>query len=129
MVWRQHAIGTGRIITISDENGNLILISRGVTKENTILNRKTANGKIVQGEFGIRGDSGSLLIDKDGNVCGLYYGKATSWVGPDGEEERLPSASLAMTIPEVIKGLNHRMTVYNELGFPLNPPITMSLPT
>ena len=114
----------------SDEKGNLVLISRGVTKENIILNRRTANGgKVIQGDFGLRGDSGSLLVDKDGKICGLCYGKATSLVGPNGEEEWQPSAGLAMTIPEVVKGLNHRMAVYNELGLPANPPVTLSLPT
>lgn len=111
------------------ENGNLVRISKGVTKENIILSRRMVNGRVLQADFGIRGDSGSLLVDKDGNICGLYYGKATSWVGPDGEEEWQPSAGLVMTVPEVVKGLNRRMAVYNELGLPANSPVTLSLPT
>ena len=36
-----------------DDSGNLVLISRGVTKEKILLNRKIANGRMIQGEFGI----------------------------------------------------------------------------
>lgn len=68
-----------------------------------------------------------ILINKDGKICGLYYGKATCWVGLDGEEER--GCQVAMTVPEVVKGLNHRMAIYNEFGLRANSPLTLSLPT
>ena len=63
----------------------------------------------------------SLLMDKDEKIYGLYYGRATSWIGPYRDGQRLTIAGLAMTIPELVKGPNHRMTA--------NAPVTMSLPT
>lgn len=64
-----------------DEHGNKVDMQSRVTMEYLILNRKTEGEGLTQVEFGLHGDSGSLLVDRFGQVYGLYYGNATSWVG------------------------------------------------
>lgn len=88
-----------------DEHGNLIYITKGTTKERIVLNRRVSGTKTIQGEFDMPGDSGSLIINKDGEICGLYYGNATSLMGPDGKETSSPTAGLIMPMAELLKGI------------------------
>jgi len=88
-----------------DFNGEPIKMSKWTTEEHLILNRRT-RGEFTQMEFGLPGDSGSLLINRFGKICGLYYGTATSWLGPNGMEVVNSNAGLAMTMADVIEGIN-----------------------
>lgn len=47
----------------------------GVTREYLVMNHRTeGRRRAEQEEFGKNSDSGSLVINAEGNVCGLYYG-------------------------------------------------------
>lgn len=92
-----------------DEHGNKVDMKSRVTMEYVILNRKTQGQNLTQVEFGLHGDSGSFVINRFGEVCGLYYGNATSWVGPGGEEVANSSAGLAMTTSDLIKGIEKQI--------------------
>ena len=92
-----------------DERGNKVDMQSRVTMEYLILNRKTEGEGLTQVEFALHGDSGSLLIDRFGQVSGLYYGNAASWVGPGGEEVSHSSAGLAMTTSDLVKGIEKQI--------------------
>lgn len=92
-----------------DGTGQRVDMKTRVTMEYLILNHKTQGDNLTQVEFGLHGDSGSLVINRFGEVCGLYYGNATSWVGPGGEEVPNSSAGLAMTIPDLAKGVEKQI--------------------
>ncbi|KAE8151700.1 hypothetical protein BDV25DRAFT_138623 [Aspergillus avenaceus] len=91
-----------------DENGNQVDLGDWTTKEHLILDRTTQGEKDIQCEFGWPGDSGSLVIDQHGKVCGLYYGNATSWISPESVTIKHASAGLAMDMTEVRKGIRLR---------------------
>lgn len=64
------------------------------------------------------GVSGSLLINRFGEVCGLYYGNATSWVGPEGEEILNSTAGFAMSMTGLVHGIETRVWGEVSLGLP-----------
>lgn len=92
-----------------DETGQMVDMKSRVTMEYLLLNRKTQGNDLTQVEFGLHGDPGSFVINRFGEVCGLYYGNATSWVGPGGEEVPHSSAGLAMTIPDLVQGVEKQI--------------------
>lgn len=74
-----------------------------VTEEHIIFNTPLAGG----GKFGLPGDSGSWLIDRSAQVCGLYYGNTSKWVAQELDNEQ--NAGIAMSFPEVVKGIKMKL--------------------
>ena len=56
-----------------DGNGETVNIRQKITFEHIILNRKTEGSEFCQVKFGLPGDSGSILIDRYDQACGLCY--------------------------------------------------------
>ncbi|KAL2002739.1 hypothetical protein VTN02DRAFT_6069 [Thermoascus thermophilus] len=65
-----------------DVNGNEITISKGYTEEYVIVSKRQGLAAHMQSSFCKPGDSGSFVIDRKGNICGLLYGQVTGWCGP-----------------------------------------------
>lgn len=82
-------------------NGRPVDMQKCITYEHLTLNRKTESQGLAQVEFGLPGDTGSLLVNRFGEFCGLYYGNATLWIGLGGEDARNSTAGLAMSIEKV----------------------------
>lgn len=77
-----------------------------------------------QEEFGEDGDSGSLIINAEGKVCGLYYGNATSWMGPGAGEVLHGSAGLVISMTDLLDGIETRLG--GEVSLDL-PPLWLGL--
>ncbi|OJJ79259.1 uncharacterized protein ASPGLDRAFT_137340 [Aspergillus glaucus CBS 516.65] len=77
-----------------DMSGNQLIVEPKVTEEFVILSEV---GDHVQTDFCKPGDSGSVLINRWGRVCGLLYGSTYTYAGIDLNVY----AGLAMTMPDV----------------------------
>jgi hypothetical protein len=94
-----------------NEKGNALPITRGVTTEYVIIGH-------AQAEFGLPGNSGSMLLNDRGEVCGLLYGEVTGYCGPPGMERCYSNAGLASSIKLVIDAIKDRTTSVDEAGNP-----------
>ena len=112
-----------------DRKGDLVRIGKGTTEEYLLLNkRRGAANETVQCEFGLPGDSGSWLINKQGKVCGLYYANSTNWVGPDGVEVWHCNGGLVMSMPDVCRGVEWKTAEVDAGGYPTRPSAILGLP-
>ena len=92
----------------------------GTTDEYISLTRRRgAMEEMVQRDFGLPGDSGSFLINRQGRVCGLYYANSTNWVGPDGVEVWHCNGGLAMSIPEACREIEWKTAKWTAKGIQL----------
>ena len=55
-------------------NGDPVQMSPEVTEEFIILSQRSDQTTIEQDSFCESGDSGSLIVDREGDICGLLYG-------------------------------------------------------
>lgn len=76
MFWHV-ATGPRKIPFIMIEHGSKVDMKSRVTMEYVILNQKTQGEDLTQVKFGLHSNSRSLVIDRFGNVSGLYYGNAS----------------------------------------------------
>ena len=100
-------------LTFYDDNGLPITPNIQVTppfvrtRELVVLAQTTATqGKEAQTGFCLPGDSGSLVIDSDGEACGLLYGNFTGYIGDqtDGfEAGRLSCFMGLVTSMDIVK--------------------------
>lgn len=93
-------------------DGGLIVDAKSkITLEYVILNRETVGEaeSIVQEGFGQRGDLGSLLFDRHGQTCGLYYGNAMLWVGPGAVGGLKMNAGLVTSMTDLKRGIEKRL--------------------
>lgn len=109
--WSNADDGDGSV-TRYNMNGHSVTDTRSkTTLEYTILNRRISGqfNDFTQNSFGLRDDSGSLLINRYGQVCALYYGNAMSWVGLRALGNMKTNAGLAMSMTDLIKGIETRL--------------------
>ena len=94
-----------------NEKGNAVSITRRVTTEYVIVGH-------AQAEFALPGDSGSMLLNDRGEVCGLLYGEVSGYCGPPGMERCYSNAGLASSIKLVIDAIKDQTTSIDEAGNP-----------
>ncbi|PGH26906.1 hypothetical protein AJ80_01489 [Polytolypa hystricis UAMH7299] len=93
-----------------DSQGNQVEIQSGSTEEFIIFSKRAHAAQHEQGEFCAAGDSGSLIINEMGEVCGLLYGAVSGLCGPVGDESFYVGAGLVMTMDEVIDSIKMKMS-------------------
>ena len=76
-------------------------VSSNVTEEFVIVSKKQVGGDIQQSSFAENGDSGSFVINVDGQVCGLLYGATSGTYGPSGHSHVYTKAGLATDFAEL----------------------------
>ena len=79
-----------------DLQGDQVTVNPDITEEYVILDQA---GDHIQTDFAQPGDSGSTLIDRFGNVCGLLYGATYTYSGIN----LTTYAGLAMTMPDMLE--------------------------
>lgn len=79
-----------------DLKGSKFLVKPEVIEEFVILDQA---GDDIQTDFAQRGDSGFILVDRFGCVCGLLYGAMYTYAGIT----LTTYAGLAMTIPDILE--------------------------
>lgn len=65
-----------------DEIGNEVVLGKESTSELVIMNRSTRVFEDSAESFSKAGDSGSFVINTDGEVAGLIYAELAGYVGP-----------------------------------------------
>ncbi|KAL8797137.1 MAG: hypothetical protein Q9195_000604 [Heterodermia aff. obscurata] len=116
----------GKILE-TDQEGRLVYDDEGKPKEMpgdsgycyssewVIINASIDSRSFkTQQEFCAPGDSGSLIIDQNGDVAGLLWGELTSFCGPTDFQRRYARAGLVTSIVDV----NEAMKL--ALGWPAN---------
>lgn len=89
-----------------DLSGSAVTMEHSETEEHLII-AQTEQSMPMSQMFGLPGDSGSLLLDQHGTICGLYYGNVTRWAEADGWVKG--NAGLAMSMDDVEKGMKSRL--------------------
>ncbi|KAJ5485575.1 hypothetical protein N7539_005563 [Penicillium diatomitis] len=84
-----------------DLSGAQVAMDQSDTEEHLII-AQTDETSPMSIKFGDPGDSGSVVLDEFGTICGLYYGNVTRWAGPDHEIEG--NAGLAMSMDDLEEG-------------------------
>ncbi|EEH06431.1 conserved hypothetical protein [Histoplasma capsulatum G186AR] len=93
-----------------DSQGNQVEIRSGQTEEFIIFSKRAHIARHEQTEFCAPGDSGSLIINEMGEVCGLLYGSVSLFCSPVGEQSFYASAGLVMTMDEVTESIKMKMS-------------------
>ncbi|GIC91428.1 uncharacterized protein Aud_007871 [Aspergillus udagawae] len=109
---------------IGNENG----LSVTTTEEYIIVSKRLDSAEHTQASFAEDGDSGSIVIDTDGNVCGLVYAGFSGKCGPPGNEHSYVNAGLVTPITEVaqsVKLLTVRKDKDNKI---ISAPAELGLP-
>lgn len=84
--------------------------------EYLVLNRKT--GRQISSEIRFVRRFWVFVYQPIREVCGLYYGDAMSWVGPEGEETQNPTAGLTLSMTDLIQGIKRQVGVEVSLSLP-----------
>lgn len=88
-----------------DEHGNEAHIQRGWTEEYVVFSKRTHQAQHEQTDFCAAGDSGALVINDKGQVCGLLYGAMSAMSGPPGDGTFYVGAGLVMSMENVVKSI------------------------
>ena len=96
-----------------DENGEVVHITPGITKEYVILSKRPHQSDFCQAEFAEKGDAGSFLINHRGEICGLLYGDTSGFCG---QQALYVNAGSVSSMEFVINAIKHRTT--GILGLP-----------
>ena len=101
-------------------DGQRLESSSSVTEEFIIINKKRRGPDYQQSSFAEEGDSGSLVINIKGQVCGLLYGAATGFSGPSGLSRFYAHAGLAIDFDELSNSIKLRTKTKlpAEIGLP-----------
>lgn len=83
------------------EDGQQVEVSSNVTEEFIIVSKKQVAGGFQQSFFAENGDSGSFVMNVDGQVCGLLYGATSGTYGPSGHSHVYTKAGLATDFAEL----------------------------
>ncbi|KAK2764373.1 hypothetical protein FQN54_009067 [Arachnomyces sp. PD_36] len=99
-----------------DSQGNQV---EGHTEEFIIFSKKlrSSHGQHEQTDFCAEEDSGSLVIDELGKVCGLLYGAVTGFCGPSGDPSFYAGAGLVMSMDEVTDSIKMKLSSQGPDGF------------
>lgn len=91
-----------------DAQGRRVRITPSVTMEWVVVSKKKEMAQWTQSPFCGPGDSGSILIDADGRVCGLLYTEMTGFCGPEGDQYHYVYAGLVTPMPLLINAVKSR---------------------
>lgn len=109
-------------------DGQQVETSSDVTEEYVIVNKKRGETEHQQASFAEGGDSGSLVINIDGQVCGLLYGATSGLYGPPGRPHSYVNAGLAMDFAELSKSIKLRTMTKVSNGKIVTPPAELGIP-
>ena len=109
-------------------DGQQVALSPGLTEEFVIINKKVGQSNSQQMPFAESGDSGSLVINIDGQVCGLLYGAISGFYGPPGQGKYYSNAGLAMDFTELSNSIKLRTLERGSDGNIVTPPAELALP-
>ena len=109
-------------------DGQRLESSSSVTEEFIIINKKRRGPDYQQSSFAEEGDSGSLVINIKGQVCGLLYGAATGFSGPSGLSHFYAHAGLAIDFAELSNSMKLRTITKDHDGKITEPPVELGLP-
>lgn len=89
-----------------DAHGSKIRTTAGRTEEYVIFSKQAKGGRHLQSEFCESGDSGSLVLDSMGSMCGLLYGDITGLCGAPGDDQLYSGPGLVTSMPDVMRAVS-----------------------
>lgn len=119
---------TGKNRTRYDHLGHENDLAATVTEEYIIMSKKLKRSKRQQTSFVEDGDSGSFVVDEDGNVCGLVFGGFSGECGPFSEDNDYATAGLVTPISDVAKSVKLHTVRKDQYGNITSPPAELGLP-
>lgn len=111
-----------------DHNGREFELSQEITEEYVIMSKARRQSEHQQSSFAGDGDSGSFVIDMEGNVCGLFYGAVSGLYGSPGKTHYYANAGLAMALPDLTNSIKLRTVPRDNNGVPNGSPAELGLP-
>ena len=99
-----------------------------MTEEFIIISKKQKGSEYRQSSYAEAGDSGSLVISMEGQVCGLLYGATTGLTGPPGLSNMYANTGLAIGFPELSNSIKLRSMIKDDDGNTVEPPAELGLP-
>ncbi|GIK04965.1 hypothetical protein Aspvir_009064 [Aspergillus viridinutans] len=111
-----------------DHIGNENDLSVTTTEEYIIVSKRLNSAEHTQAAFVEDGDSGSLVIDTDGNVCGLVYAGFSGKCGAPGNEHFYVNAGLVTPITEVAQWVKFRTVRKDKDNKIISAPAELGLP-
>lgn len=91
--------------------GNPIKVDTDVTEEFVFEH-------VTDGVFCMPGDSGSAIIDRSGQICGVVYGSTKCYSGPDSNGMVGLLAGLGMPIKDMVQTVNAKAGAATSLTLP-----------
>ncbi|EAW19981.1 uncharacterized protein NFIA_096010 [Aspergillus fischeri NRRL 181] len=111
-----------------DHIGNKNDLSVTTTEEYIIMSRRLNTTEHTQASFVEDGDSGSLVVDTDGKVCGLVYSGFSGKSGPSDDEHFYVTAGLVTPIAEVAQSVKLRTMRKDKDDKIISAPAELGLP-
>lgn len=100
-------------------------VEDGITEEWAIMSEsRCPERENVQVEFAKKGDSGSAVLNRLGDACGLVYGSSWGLCGHNSNQ----SAGLCTTMSNVCRWVEEKTTPKDDQGNPTGPGGVLSLP-
>lgn len=109
-------------------DGQQVALSLDLTEEFVVVNKKVGQSNSQQMSFAESGDSGSLVINIDGQVCGLLYGAISGFYGPLGQGRYYSNAGPAIDFTELSNSIKLRTLERDSDGNIVTPPAELALP-
>lgn len=117
----------GKNRTRYQHDGQQIELSSDITEAFVIINKKLREAEHQQSSFAEDGDSGSLIINIKGKVCGLLYGATTGLSAP-GISHFYANAGLAIDFSDLSSSIKLRTMTKDGDGKLVEPPAEIGLP-
>lgn len=109
-------------------DGQQVEVSPNVTEEFVIVSKRQVGGDFQQSSFAESGDSGSFVVNVDGQVCGLLYGATSGTYGPPGHSHVYANAGLATDLAELSNSIKLTTTPKDAHGNIIDTPAELGLP-
>ncbi|PGH16801.1 hypothetical protein AJ79_01445 [Helicocarpus griseus UAMH5409] len=120
----------GRDSELYDHAGRPITLSKDYTEEFVIMSKTKRRAEYEQHSFSDGGDSGSILIDLEGKVCGLLYGSLSGrFSSGSSTKYDYANAGLAASMPDILALIRLRTQVKDSDGEVVVPGAVLGLPT